>query len=188
MRRGLLLATLASTLGHTLSAQSNTSAPVGSRIRFRALLEAGYLGKRLEGTVLRVSGDTLLVLPVQQQLDTQSVLVDRDAELFVSVGRRKDIGRGAAIGTVAGVVTAGLLGAFSEESCSNRVAAPFCADPKSLAVKRALLLGGAGAIAGAVIGTFASHEIWKRSHLEARAEATLSFGPRGGSVGLSFDF
>jgi len=156
--RGLLLLVCLSGASAELAAQNSLPLGPGSKIRIRTLVKMGFLGPRLDGTVERISGDTVVVAP-NLGGDSQALLLDPETQLYVSTGRRSSIARGAAIGGLLGALSAGALATFAGRGCDDTTA--LCTETRPSAVGRSAMLIALGTVSGAIIGRFARHEIWK---------------------------
>ena len=156
--RGLLLFFCLSAATVQLAAQPSLPLGPGNKIRIRTLVKMGFLGPRLDGTVERISGDTLVVAPYLGG-DSQALLLDPETQLDVSTGRRSSIPRGAAIGGLLGAVAAAAVAAFSSGGCDETT--ELCTQTRRNSVGRGAIMIAMGTVSGAIIGRFARHEIWK---------------------------
>jgi hypothetical protein len=143
-------------------------------------MEMGFLGERLDGTVERISGDTVVVVP-RAGGERQSLLLDPETELFVSAGRRTSVTRGAVIGALVGSVGAGALALFSERECSDATPERCAPAHRTDDVQRSALVIGVGTLSGAILGGLVRHEVWKRLPVLPKVLP-------GGGFGFSFAF
>jgi len=172
-RRLLLLVGLSGAAAQ-LAAQTSLPLTPGNKVRIRTLVKMGFLGQRIDGTVERIRGDTIVVAPSLGG-DSQTLLLDPETQLEVSTGRRSSMARGAAIGGLVGAVSAGAVAAFSG-SCDKTI--ELCTGAGRNAVGRSAIMIALGTVSGAIVGRFARHEIWKR----------LPILPRPLPQGLGFSF
>lgn len=135
----------------------------GSRVRLDA---PGVVGKRLVGTVISQTRDTLKV--ESDAAATIAVPVDRITRLEVSRGNSRSAGavHGMKWGVPIGLGTGVLLVSFSDEckTCSRQPSAG-----EGIGTVTAM-----GAIVGAIAGAIAQHESWAPLTLTPH----VSFDPR----------
>jgi len=184
LRAALLLASLGA-VAPALSGQAVPPLAPGGRVRVRTLGETGLLDRGMEGTVERLSGDTLILRP-KAGGSVQVFVAGEETQLFVFAGHRSRVARGAIIGGVAGLVAGGLVGAASGEVCEGP--SSLCFDRQVVAWRAGLILGACGAVSGIIIGAFASHEAWARSARLPSVRPAVSVGARGMALGFSATF
>lgn len=183
MRAFLLLASLGSVA--PLAGQVAPPLVQGARVRVRTLRDTGLLDRGVEGTVERLSGDTLILRP-RSGGSPRVFLAGEESQLFVFAGHRSRILRGVVIGGIAGLVGGGLVAAASGEVCEGT--SSLCFDRKVVGFKAGLILGACGAVSGIVIGAFASHEAWTRSSRLPSLRPAVTLGNRGVGLGLAATF
>lgn len=153
----------------------------GARVRVHTTGERGYLDQRAEGTIERMSGDTLFL--AQKIGGSREVYVGHpETQLFVFTGRSSSAGKGAAVGGILGLVAVGVVGMIAGKGCVGD--RPLCTQrrPASLGLNAGLVVVGLGT--GLVIGVVSSHDIWQRS--PPPSEAVVASG--GVHLGYSIVF
>src|ERR1041384_3466981 len=93
-----------------LSAQAGHRVEIGSRVRLRVVGEASPRPWVVEGTVERITGDTLTLRPSDGG-PPRLIAPDRETELFTLERRAAPVGRGAAVGGGVGLIAGGVAGA-----------------------------------------------------------------------------
>lgn len=187
MRRILVLAALAGT-AHRLPAQAAPPRPTppvepGSRVQVRILTESGVLSRPVEGTVERISRDTLVLSPKGGGL-SQAFPAAPGTVVSVYSGRRSSLFKGAIIGGFAGLVTGGLSAGFASRCESGQM---FCSTRREVTVRWALVLAGGGAAIGLLVGALTSHDTWARTS-GSSGWPFISMGNRGLDAGFSISF
>ena len=167
-----------------LSAQTEPPLARGTRVRVRTLTESGVLDRGFDGSVERISGDTLVVHP--RWGASQTFLAGPGNQLFVYTGRHSAALQGTVIGGTAGLLVAGLVSAFAGEVCTGTDA--LCTSRRPIAVKAGVLLGTTGAVTGLLIGIFASYEKWTPSRAYWGVHPAVSIGAGQLRCGLSLFF
>lgn len=180
MRRILVLAVLCGSAA-PLAGQADTLVALGRRVRVRTMGEAGELNRRIEGIVVRMPPDTLVLqLPGSQPL--HAVATDRDTQYSLHTGRRSSLGKGAVIGATTGIVVGGVGFALAGADCPVEQA--LCYHRRQTALAGGALIGALGAAVGLAIGAFTSHDVWTRAE---RRSALALIQTRSG-IGLSIRF
>jgi hypothetical protein len=167
-----------------LAAQSEPSLAPGTRVRVRTLTEAGVFDRGFDGSVERLSGDTLVVHP--RWGSSQTFLAGPGNQLFVFTGRHSAALQGTAIGGTAGLLVGGLVAAFAGDVCTGSDG--LCTSRRPIAVRAGVLLGATGAVTGLLIGIFASYEKWTPSRAYWGVHPAVSIGAGQLSCGLSLSF
>ncbi len=115
-------------------------------------LETSQATGRVEGQLLRLDLDSIIVVRGESVADTVAVARTVVKDLRVSQGKRRNTLRGMGIGFAAGATFGGLMGAVTFEPCySDQFMGCFLA-PQS-AGEAAFLGGIVGGLSGFVIGT-----------------------------------
>lgn len=157
-----------------------TALAPGTRVRVTVLgPRAG--GVRLVGTVVALRADTL----VARFDDGAPTAVARGEmlRLEVSRGMRRRTGQGAALGALGGALIGAVWGASSDEDC--RPSNEPCIDvygTGTTAFLGAAVVGGAGALVGAVVGSQARREAWRRLDV---GQVRLGVAPMGRGAALA---
>ena len=184
MRPLLLLAALAASAAD-LSGQAAPPLVPGARVRIRTQGDTGELDRGMEGTVERLSGDTLILRPKTGGVP-QVFLAGDTSQLFVYSGRHSHVARGAVIGGIAGLLAGGLVGAARGQVCEGNTS--LCFDRRVVAFKAGVILGAVGTVGGLIIGTLSSHEAWARSARFPSVRPALTVGSRGMGLGVAATF
>jgi hypothetical protein len=157
----------------------------GSRVRVHLLTESGAFDRRVEGTIERVSRDTLRLRP-KTGGPSQVFTVESGARLFVLTGHRSSLGRGAAIGGLLGVVAGGLVGVLAGKVCPGQEV--LCINRRQIAITGGLVLAATGAATGLVIGALNPRDIWTPTGMFPAPRPDQARGTLGWSVGWSIAF
>ena len=180
MRRILVLAVLCGS-ATPLAGQADTLVTVGRRVRVRTMGESGELNQRIEGIVVRMSPDTLVLrLPGSQPL--HPVETNQDTQYSMHTGRRSSLGKGAVIGAITGIVVGGAGFAIAGADCP--VDQSLCFHRRQTALAGGALIGALGAALGLAIGAFTSHDVWTR----AQRRSTLAVIQNRSGIGLLIRF
>jgi hypothetical protein len=143
--------------------------------------ESGDLNRSIEGIVVRMPPDTLVLrLPGSQPL--HSVATNRDTEYSMHTGRRSSLGKGMVIGAITGIVVGGVGFALAGADCPPEQA--LCFHRRQSALAGGALIGALGAAVGLAIGAFTSHDVWTRAE---RRSALALIQTRSG-IGLAIRF
>jgi hypothetical protein len=143
--------------------------------------ESGELNRRIEGVVVRMSPDTLVLrIPGSQPL--QAVATNQDTQYSMHTGRRSSLGKGAVIGGITGIVVGGAGFAIAGADCPMEPA--LCFHRRQTALAGGALIGALGAAVGLAIGAFTSHDVWSRAE---RRSALALIQTRSG-IGLAIRF
>jgi hypothetical protein len=167
-----------------LVAQSRSFVTVGSKVRLRIPAGDGTFLPRFDGTIERISGDTLTLRPKTgggHRLYTPS----NENQLLVLTAKRSAVARGATIGALTGILAAGFLVSLAPKECSGN--SVLCFSRRHVAVRNAALLGGVGIVAGAIIGAFSPLKTWTRAWMP-EAGPSPAVGAGGLGLGLSIAF
>jgi len=169
-----------------LSAQDTTFVHQGARVRvtFEARTEvADHSGSiwyslepvRLVGSATMLKSDTLVFLPEDAE-SPLSIPRSRIETIEVSHGKKSNIGKGAWIGAVGGVVAGAVFGALVE-----------CGDWSrgQCVLAGVIIFAPGGAILGTGIGALLPSERWIEAEIPAPAPVALNVG-KDGSVRLAF--
>jgi len=134
-----------------------------------------YALDRLVGNATMLKSDTLVLLP--EDADTPlSIPHSKIKEIEVSRGKRSNIGKGAWIGAVGGVVAGAVVGRLSSG----------CDEEPRLCITVGAAIGAAGgAILGVGVGALIKNEPWDDAQLPKPPPVALNVG-RDGSVRLAF--
>lgn len=179
MRRILVLAVLCGSAA-PLAGQADTLVGVGRRVRVRTMGESGELNRRIEGIVVRMSPDTLVLrLPGSQPL--QAVATNQDTQYSMHTGRQSSLAKGAVIGAIAGIVVGGAGFAIAGADCPEQA---LCFHRRQSALAGGALIGALGAAVGLAIGAFTSHDVWTR----AERRSALALIQNRSGIGLSIRF
>ena len=156
MRVSFLAAALLGVAPH-LAAQGPPALGPGARVRVQSTGESGFLDQRTEGTIERISGDTLVL--AQKVGGSRRIFVGHpETRLFVFTGRRASGLRGAMIGGGIGLVAGGTLGLVAGEVCVNERS--LCLHRKQVALIGSAIVGVIGFGTGLLIGSVSHHEVW----------------------------
>jgi len=169
-----------------LSAQDTTFVHQGARVRVtfeertQVADQAGSIwypleSVRLVGEATLLKSDTLVFLP--EDADTPlSIPHSKIEEIEVSRGKKSNIGKGAWIGAVGGLVAGAAVGALAD--CGGW--------DQSLCVLGGVIIGApGGAILGTGIGALLPGERWVEAEMPAPPPVALNVG-KDGSVRLAF--
>jgi hypothetical protein len=180
MRRILVLVVLCGS-ATPLAGQADTLVAVGRRVRVRTMGESGELNRRVEGIVVRMVLDTLVLrLPGAQPL--HPVATNQDTQYSMHTGRRSSLGKGAVIGATTGIVVGGAGFAIAGADCP--VDQALCYHRRQTALAGGALIGALGAAVGLAIGAFTSHDVWTRA--QRRSALALFRIPSGIGVSIRF--
>ncbi len=154
--------------------------PAGTRIR--ATLATSF--HPVVGEVIALRADTL-VMRSESTGDTIAVPVGQVFRLEVSEGTRTFRRQGAKIGLVTGLAIGAIVGVVShrDAGCGGE-GAMLCIDlgPGVDMTFGAVIGGAAGALVGALLGSYPI-EVWKRTDsLDGRQRLGIAPSPRGGIV------
>ena len=179
MRRLLLLAALGGP-ALPLCAQSPVVSP-GSKVRLRMPLEDGRYAHRYDGTVERIAGDTLIIRPNEGGA-SRFYTPNKQTQLLVLTENHPSVGRGAVIGGLVGVMTAGFVATLAKACTGSGV---LCFQRRPVAVRNAAILGAGGAVIGATIGLIKPQRIWSRAWM---APEPRVMGGAGFGAGITISF
>ena len=180
MRRILVLAILCGS-ATPLAGQADTLVAVGRRVRVRTMGESGELNRRIEGIVIRMPLDTLILqLPGAQPLE--AVATNQDTQYSMLTGRRSSLAKGMVIGGITGIVVGGVGFAIAGADCPPEQA--ICYHRRQTALAGGALVAALGAALGLAIGAFTSHDVWTRAE---RRSALAVIQTRSG-IGLAIRF
>lgn len=143
--------------------------------------ESGELNRRVEGIVVRMAPDTLILRLVGAQ-PLRAVATNQDTHYSIHTGRRSSLGKGAVIGATTGIVVGGVGFAIAGQDCP--VDQALCYHRRQTALAGSALIGALGAAVGLAIGAFSSHDVWTGA--ERGSALTLIRFPLG--IGLSITF
>jgi hypothetical protein len=143
--------------------------------------ESGELNRRIEGIVVRMPPDTLVLrLPGAQPL--YAVTTNQDTQYSMHTGRQSSLGKGAVIGAITGIVVGGAGFAIAGADCPVEQA--LCFHRRQTALAGGALIGVLGAGVGLAIGAFTSHDVWTRA---GRRSSIAVIRTRTG-IGLAITF
>jgi len=158
-RATAVFAALLFATGPSLAAQTTIASSVGHRVR----LKTDSASEWLQGTLVAADGDSL---HLRTDVNYQLVAIARGAvsQLEVAHGTHGNAGTGALIGLGIGAVAGGVWGA-SQPGCAAQT---WCFDPGPAAdaAGGALLVGAAGALVGAIIGSASPSDQWEPVSIE----------------------
>jgi len=160
-----------------LAAQATLYANVGHRVR----LKTDSASQWLVGTLVAADEDSLR-LHVGENAPWVSVARSRVSQFEVRYEGHSNAGRGALIGLGVGGIGGGLLAWADGSTCRSPSWCIF--SPGQAALTGALLLGGAGAVLGAVLGSVKHGGGWEAVSLGRR----VALAPRGAGLMLSLTF
>jgi hypothetical protein len=128
----------------------------GTRVRIESPVLGGGLHK---GNVAAATADTLVFQPAAREAGPFSIATPNIARLEVVTGQHSQKAKGAMVGFLVGAAAGAVLGAatYQKPDCTG-----FCVYPDSRsfdAFVGGVLLGGVGAIVGAVMGSHPT-ETW----------------------------
>jgi len=167
-----------------LVAQPQPTVTVGSQVRLRIPSGNGRFFPRFDGTVVAISGDTLTLRP-KQGGGSRIYTPSNEDQLLVVTAQRSSVGRGAVIGTLTGVLTAGIVLTLRGPACTG--SGVLCFIRRDTNLRNAIVLGGAGALIGAAIGALSPQKTWSRAWMPP-AEPVMTLGAGGLGVGVSVPF
>lgn len=167
-----------------LVAQPQPAVAVGSKVRLRIPAGNGRFLPRFDGTVVAVSGDTLTLRP-KQGGGSRIYTPSNEDQLLVVTSQRSAVGRGAVIGTLTGVLAAGIVLTLQGPACTG--SGVLCFIRRDTSLRNAIVLGGAGAMIGGVIGALSPQKTWTRAWMPP-VEPVLSMGAAGLGMGVSVAF
>ena len=157
----------------------------GQKIRVRTMTDAGDLVRGAEGTIIRVSKDSLTLRP----------LAGGAPEVFAPIAgsyhqvaprRRPYLVRGTLIGGFSGLIAAGMFTLGRGRECNDQ--ADFCVQRAKPAINRGVAFGVSGVLAGIVIARFTTHDRWTGWPLGSAAAPAVSLGAQGLGLGLLVRF
>lgn len=168
-----------------LRAQESAVAP-GTKVRFEL-----RTGERLEGRVISLRPEALEAGLPTNGATARYPLTDI-AKLEVVSGRHRPVLRGLLVGTGAGVVLGGAIGAMTYEPCESTEFLGCLLEPESRMQSAAMggvLLGVAGLIVGGVQGLI-PRDRWQRVQVDGSAvRLNLRALPGSGTgIGLALAF
>lgn len=176
MRSALLVAGLA---GAVLPAHAQKPLSPGDRVRVHSTGPSGFLDQRTEGTIERITGDTLVVHG--KIGGPQPIFVGHpETRLYRFAGRRSSAVRGLAIGSVLGIVTGGAVSLVVGKSCV--IQRGLCLHRRQFALTGGILFALTGATTGLVVGSLSGREVWSLTG----PPSSLRLPPRPGSPDLAF--
>jgi hypothetical protein len=181
MRWILALAALG-TLAGTLAAQSLPPVALGGLVRLRPMTPAGFFDREVEGTIERLSGDTITLRPRAGGQSQVFAAVSR-GELYVFAGRRPALARGAVLGATFGLLAGAIVGALAGEVCTGNDA--LCVNRRQVSLATESALMAVGTATGLVIGAFNPRDTWKRTRISPQARLGISMGAGGVGLGVS---
>lgn len=183
--RALLLGLILSSLAQPAFAQEPLPSAIGQRVSVRTLNWRGRLDRGVQGTLIAVHGDTLLLEPMDGT-PRRAVALANNSQVFVWAGRRTATGIGAGLGTILGVVAGIGLEIVAKPNCTGQW---MCFDAIRVPGLNGLAGGFAGLFAGLIIGSSIKVDKW-----DPIAPAAVSVRPilepaRGGwRLGASVTF
>lgn len=183
MRRLLVLAALGGP-ALPLVAQSPPVVALGSKVRLHIPAGNGKFLPRFDGTVTRISGDTLTLRPKTgggSRLHTPS----SQGQLTMLTSQRDATVKGAVIGGLTGVLAGGLVATLGGQVCNG--SSVLCYSRRHVALRNASVLGAAGIVIGAAIGALSPQKTWSRVWM-TEASAGLPSEPGRFRLGLSLAF
>jgi hypothetical protein len=183
--RGFLIAGLMCGVTVPSLAQHPRRLLPGQKIRVRTMTDAGDLVRGAEGTILRVSKDSLTVRPLTGGAPEVFAPTAGSYHL-VAPERRPYLVRGTLIGGFSGLIAAGLFTVGRGRECAEQ--ADFCIQRTKPAINRGIALGVGGALAGIIIARFTTHDRWSSWPLGSTAAPTVSLGAPGLGLGLLVRF
>lgn len=147
--------------------------------------ETGELVRGAEGTIVRVSADSLTVRPLT---GGATQVFSRMAGSYHQVAptRRPYLMRGALIGGFSGVIAAGLYTMGRGRECADQ--ADFCVERSKPAVNRGVAFGLAGVVAGITIARFTTKDRWTSWPAGSTASPAISLGEQGLGLGVIVRF
>lgn len=162
----------------SLSAQTALYTSVGQRVRLRT----GAASQWLVGTLIAADRDSVQ-LQVSENARPVSIAWQTVSRFEVRRGGHSNARKGALIGLGLGAIGGGVWGLADASNCTGWL----CLSPGQEALGGALLLGGAGALVGAAIGSLSRTDRWEPLSI-GRAHVTLMPGraATGLSIGLRF--
>ena len=169
----------------SLSAQESAVAP-GTRIRFKV-----RDGERYEGRVISLGPEVLEAGFPANGATAKYPLADIE-KLEVQQGRHRPVLRGVLVGTGAGIVLGGALGAMTYSPCESTEFLGCFLAPESrtqAAAEGAVVLGALGLVVGGVQGLF-PRDRWKRVRVDGNVvRLNMRTLPRSGTgIGLAVAF
>lgn len=154
--RALLLGLIFSTLAQPVFAQAPLPSAIGQRVWVRTLNWRGRPDSGVQGTLIAIHGDTLLLEPPDGAPRIAAALAD-NSRLFVWKRRGSATGVGAGLGTMLGVVAGIGLKVVAKPSCTGQW---MCFDAITVPALNGLAGGVAGLFAGVIIGSSIKVDKW----------------------------
>jgi hypothetical protein len=194
-RYGVAVAVLSAVPIRAGGAQTSTATAVilpseGSRVRVQQHLGGGLPPKRITGTYVTTTADSLHIVP--QVGDTLVLAISSLDFLDVSLGRRRKVLSSVGAGTLIGGSTLALVSALSnsDPGCSSDEYCLFEFSRSDAALLGGILGAVAGAIVGGMVGALRNVDHWQRVPLSTLGDR-VSIRPqlsraKGVSVRLSF--
>jgi hypothetical protein len=177
-RAASLLAALFIAPATGLAAQAGLHSSVGQRVRLTTDADSHWL----VGTLVGADEDSVR-LRTADSAPLVSVARSRVTQFEVRYRGHSNAGRGALIGFGVGAISGGLWGLADASNCKSPSWCIF--SPGQEALGGGLLLGGAGALLGAVIGAVTQGGGWEAVSLSG---AHVALAPRGAGLALSLTF
>lgn len=154
--RTLLFGLILSTLAQPALAQVPSPSAIGQRVWVRALNWRGRPEGGVQGTLIAVRGDSLVLEPLDGAPRITTKLADT-SRMFVWAGRGTATGIGAGLGTVLGVMVGIGLKVVAKPSCTGQW---MCFDAITVPALNGLAGGVAGLVAGVIIGSSIKVDKW----------------------------
>lgn len=183
--RALLFGLILSTLAQPILAQAPLPSAIGQRVWVRTLDWRGRPDGGVQGTLIAVHGDTLLLEPEDGAPRIAAALAD-NSRLYVWKRRGNAAGVGAGLGTMLGVISGIGLKIVAKPSCTGEW---MCFDAITVPAANGFVGGLAGLLVGVTIGSSIKVDKW-----DPIAPAAVSVRPilkpeRGGwSAGVRVSF
>ncbi|MFN2315740.1 MAG: hypothetical protein ABR551_13280 [Gemmatimonadales bacterium] len=155
--RALLLGLILFTFAQSAIAQAPPPSAIGQRVWVRTLNWRGRPDGGIQGTLIAIHGDSLLLEP-QDGAPRIAVGLADNSRAFVWTGRGTALGIGAGLGTMIGVIAGIGMQIVAKPSCSQQ--SWMCFDAITVPGLNALAGGVAGLFAGGIIGSSIKIDKW----------------------------
>ncbi len=166
-------------MAQSAAAQTEPRVAEGARVRVVIPAADGQSQRRVTGTLVRLTGDTVVMMP------GGVVALNEGRRLERLVWSRDQGGKGAVIGAVIGAFTGAVIGAVTWEPCTETGwFACFMYPSQELQAAGGAILGAAGgALVGSMIGRLIRTETWRPLHA---GSVSLTVAPRAAGISLAF--
>jgi hypothetical protein len=148
-------------------------------------VEASPAPYRLEGRLVRLDADSIVLLRGESETDTVAVARPVVKDLWVSAGEKRNTLRGMGYGFLAGATLGGVIGAITFQPCVSQEFLGCLMAPED-AGEAALLGGAVGGFTGFLVGTIVGVATKRHTWVPMGAPVSVGVAPASnGGVALS---